>query len=202
MTIAPIAIETYYAGCLFRSRTEARWAVFFQHASIPWEYEREGYELPSGRYLPDFWLPTIDGGVWFEVKGAPPTDREQTLAHELAAATGRSVFIAWGGIPDPDNLDDLDVDHRDIEEFMPPDEFWEGGWDNCREFCKCMEPGQHSGGTRPIGIEFSGYSERICGHPGSRDSQRTADLPVFVAAYRAARSARFTASPVGQRWPS
>lgn len=28
------AIETRYAGCLFRSRLEARWAVFFRHVGI------------------------------------------------------------------------------------------------------------------------------------------------------------------------
>jgi hypothetical protein len=28
------AIETRYAGCLFRSRLEARWAVLFDHLGI------------------------------------------------------------------------------------------------------------------------------------------------------------------------
>lgn len=49
------AIETEYGGYKFRSRLEARWAVFFDTIDIEWEYEPEGYELPSGkRYLPDF----------------------------------------------------------------------------------------------------------------------------------------------------
>jgi hypothetical protein len=62
------AIETRYAGCRFRSRLEARWAVFFDSLGITWDYEIEGYELPSGkRYLPDFLLP--DCGTWIEVKG-------------------------------------------------------------------------------------------------------------------------------------
>lgn len=63
----PSAIETEYAGCRFRSRLEARWAVFFDHLDTPWEYEPQGLDLPSGRYLPDFWLP--DMGIWAEVKG-------------------------------------------------------------------------------------------------------------------------------------
>lgn len=29
-------IQTRYAGCLFRSRLEARWAVFFDHLGIRW----------------------------------------------------------------------------------------------------------------------------------------------------------------------
>ena len=49
------AIETEYNGYRFRSRLEARWAVFFDALGIDYEYEPEGYELPSGkRYLPDF----------------------------------------------------------------------------------------------------------------------------------------------------
>lgn len=53
MDIKPI--ETEYKGYRFRSRLEARWAVFFDALGIKWEYEPEGFELPSGkRYLPDF----------------------------------------------------------------------------------------------------------------------------------------------------
>ena len=49
------AIETRYDGYKFRSRLEARWAVFFHTLGIEYEYEPEGFELPNGqRYLPDF----------------------------------------------------------------------------------------------------------------------------------------------------
>jgi hypothetical protein len=53
-TIQPL--ETEYRGCRFRSRTEARWAVFFETLGVPWQYEPEGYALPIGNYLPDFLL--------------------------------------------------------------------------------------------------------------------------------------------------
>lgn len=67
-------IETRYDGTLFRSRLEARWAVFFNRMGIRWTYEKEGYETPLGRYLPDFWLPEVTlrhhfvRGVLFEIK--------------------------------------------------------------------------------------------------------------------------------------
>lgn len=64
-TIKPI--ETEYAGCRFRSRLEARWAVFFDRAEIRWEYELQGYQINGRRYLPDFWLPEL--AYWVEVKG-------------------------------------------------------------------------------------------------------------------------------------
>jgi hypothetical protein len=66
------AIQTRYNGYWFRSRTEARWAVFFDSLGIPYEYEVEGFDLGiSGQYLPDFHFPSGDGlfGIkWAEVK--------------------------------------------------------------------------------------------------------------------------------------
>lgn len=62
------AIETRYKGYRFRSRLEARWAVFFDALNLEWEYEKEGYDLGDGTYyLPDFWLPELE--IWYEVKG-------------------------------------------------------------------------------------------------------------------------------------
>ena len=59
-------IQTTYKGYRFRSRLEARWAVFFETCSLPWVYEKEGYNLESGPYLPDFWLPSLK--LWAEIK--------------------------------------------------------------------------------------------------------------------------------------
>ena len=54
------AIETSYDGCRFRSRLEARWAVFFNAAGIEWQYEPEGFILEDGSwYLPDFYIKKI-----------------------------------------------------------------------------------------------------------------------------------------------
>ncbi len=61
------ALPTTYNGVQFRSRTEARWAAYFDLMGVEWRYEDEAYELPSGGYLPDFYLPKHD--VFAEVKG-------------------------------------------------------------------------------------------------------------------------------------
>jgi hypothetical protein len=60
------AIETRYKGYRFRSRLEARWAVFFEALGLKWEYEPEGFATRAGWYLPDFYLPEMD--MWVEVK--------------------------------------------------------------------------------------------------------------------------------------
>ena len=39
------AIETQYKGYRFRSRLEARWAVFFDALQVRWDYELEGFDL-------------------------------------------------------------------------------------------------------------------------------------------------------------
>lgn len=71
MTTGLQAIETFYNGYRFRSRLEARWAVFFQTLGVKYQYEVQGFELGIiGRYLPDFWL--TDLKHWVEVK--PKTD--------------------------------------------------------------------------------------------------------------------------------
>jgi len=89
------AIETSYRGYRFRSRLEARYAVFFDALGVRWGYEVEGFRLSDGdHYLPDFWLP--DQKVWIEVKGAEPTERETRVAIELASATRYPVAVVGG----------------------------------------------------------------------------------------------------------
>lgn len=61
---------------------------------IYWMYEPKVYRLPSGGYLPDFYLPHAD--CFLEVKGAFPTEDEIRKARELEDHTGRPVFFAHG----------------------------------------------------------------------------------------------------------
>ena len=63
------AIETEYDRHRFRSRLEARWAVFFNAVGLTYEYEIEGFEMDGTRYLPDFYIPNLNR--WFEIKGKP-----------------------------------------------------------------------------------------------------------------------------------
>ena len=69
------AIETSYMGCRFRSRLEARWAVFFDTLGWDWEYERQGYKIGCYEndeiaWLPDFEITTPIGQHFYvEVKG-------------------------------------------------------------------------------------------------------------------------------------
>lgn len=57
MTYTMQVKPTWYAGIQFRSRLEARWAVFFDALGIPWSYEPETFVTENGHeYTPDFQL--------------------------------------------------------------------------------------------------------------------------------------------------
>lgn len=88
------ALPTEYRGITYRSRTEARWALFLDELRVPYAYEVESFDLGGDWYLPDFWLPTP--GVWIEVKGVAPTDREIRVAKALSRASRCPVLIAVG----------------------------------------------------------------------------------------------------------
>lgn len=72
-------IETIYKNIVFRSRLEARWAIFFEEMGIEYEYEPETFLVPfngySMKYCPDFVLHNIKctdnilQPIYVEVKG-------------------------------------------------------------------------------------------------------------------------------------
>lgn len=98
------AIQTVYRGYKFRSRLEARWAVFFDSLGIRWEYEKEGYDLDGLWYLPDFWLPELN--CWAEVKGKIPDmnddgewiGEEVEKARRLLEKSENLVFMLCGAM--------------------------------------------------------------------------------------------------------
>jgi hypothetical protein len=90
-------IETSYAGCRFRSRLEARWAVFFDRLGMKWDYEKQGYEFGGVRYLPDFYLPESDAFV--EVKGDEGDLRESLPALRRFAREVRKHVVILGDVP-------------------------------------------------------------------------------------------------------
>lgn len=112
------AIETAYKGYRFRSRLEARWAVFFDALGIEWQYEPEGFELPGGlRYLPDFFLPGFHqaGGIYVEVKH---TEGDLTKPRALARVAKVPVLLAVGA---PDcRVYELALIDATTPDWMPP----------------------------------------------------------------------------------
>jgi len=115
------AIETVYKGYRFRSRLEARWAVFFDACGVKWEYEPEGYDLGDGLlYLPDFLLHGVTIGhgtyaqncdVYVEVKGQM-TEEDAAKMKRFAQAgmpkntcgVSKTALFIVGSIPNGDSF--------------------------------------------------------------------------------------------------
>lgn len=166
----PLPIPTEYGGVKFRSRLEARWAVFMDAARIRWAYKFEGYPLPSGGYVPDFWLPDLR--VWLEIKPATPSARERDLCAQLAYGTSRRVFLALGSPALPaDSGGSLHCWAADYD-------------DSPYAFCECPECGE-------LGIEFEGRGDRVCGNRCTEtDRGHTGERTRFRKAVDAAREWR------------
>jgi len=70
--------------------------VFFDTLKWSWTYEPQGFELPEGNYLPDFWVEQL--GAYLEIK---PSDaviksRDWFCVHQLPNATGKPAWMVVG----------------------------------------------------------------------------------------------------------
>lgn len=168
------AIKTTYLGTVYRSRIEARWAIFLDEMGINFEYEKEGFELKDGTpYLPDFYLP--EENYYLEIKGTKYSDKESSKASLLAEESETVVFILFGGIPN----------YRKIKDHCHC--FKPNFWDNNYLWCKCPCCGK-------LGLEFEGRSNRLsceCISVKHRDVHKD-----ILAALDKARSYKFNIGSV------
>jgi hypothetical protein len=194
------AIETRYKGCRFRSRLEARWAVFFDSIGVEWQYEPEGFEgFDGSKYLPDFYLPNTgvhglhvshDGsrsfpeGVYVEVK--PSKEK----LHEDSGKIGNQIdwrttpvsmgLLLLGSVPSTQ----YGVSH----DFL----YWDSGVSLARVSF------QHYG-LLVVGLASEGATQEIPSvtTPDPHICERYANA--MYEAYAAARSARFEFGESGAR---
>jgi hypothetical protein len=186
------AIETIYNGYKFRSRLEARWAVFFDTLGVPYEYEKEGYSITSWengkdvetRYLPDFWLPKQE--CWFEVKGDEKAIKENyDLFQSFSGQVGPLVVFTNTDANKPGTKFVL-CDHDSNGGFSVDDIIWyhckEHGFQlalHCSYRCTVFTHGYDS----TVGVCAN------CSDP--RHENHIFHHPQLIAAYTAARQARF-----------
>lgn len=208
-------IETLYKGYRFRSRLEARWAVFLDFLDIKYEYEKEGYDLTneikilkqenvwkfnmdnlkSSFYLPDFWLPEKD--FWFEIKGKI-NEESEIKAVALVQKTQKNVHIAIGEIPDPTNLFRWFNENEVWQTFIALPQDKGVSWSSSQVWCECEMCGN-------IDLGYCGYMDclkckqhqgpyiNLVGslHYKCGDNNSSYYSNKLKAAYTAARSARF-----------
>lgn len=198
------SLPTEWNGIPFRSRLEARWAVFFDSLDKPlqYEYEVDVFETPFGPYLPDFYLPQLN--YFWIVKPGPVPDLEVKKCLWLALH-GHGVLLAQGPIPktfypwkdidrtfttegwfpadwEPTMLDESE--YAWLETLgIPRQPYSFGRWDCDLAFCECLQCGAY-------GIQYEGRSERNC-KCSSGDRGHGGPQPNIENALRIARMIRF-----------
>jgi len=177
-TIKPI--ETIYNGYRFRSRLEARWAVFFDALGVPYEYEPEGLCINGINYLPDFYLP--DCKQFFEVKGImSDEDKEKINAlinagYSVTVGYNNGEFIAcdyWEDVWDPSQYME---DHKTFFEQTEGESL----------LCRCPHCGKYWF-MGSMGI----WTCQCCGTYCGKDFDRVLGGQAGTSARDVARQARF-----------
>lgn len=125
------AIETIYDGYRFRSRLEARWAVYFHESGIPYVYEQEGFVLSNRKYyLPDFYLPWFDSYV--EIKPSYMNEEDEKVARNnlelMWASNACSKVMIFFGDPLDDEKELFCIKGHDNKHEWVRFEFLEGCW--------------------------------------------------------------------------
>jgi hypothetical protein len=188
-TATAIALPTTYRGTTFRSRLEARWAVFFDTLGVRWEYEPEGFTLPSGNYLPDFRLPGLN--MFAEIK---PERVDDPRHAELVDATGMALAVLCGPVESPPWLGTGTTatfdGHYLWEAIGDNGEGGIAGWDLMHTFVICDV-------CSAVGFHFGADSSRVChvrrGSGHVHEQREFADFAKasLEDAYEAARGYRF-----------
>lgn len=172
------AIETFFKGVKFRSRLEAKWAVFYETLGLNWHYEMEGFELPSGRYLPDFYFPNLK--VWVEIKPEEPSQEEKAKCEALCQLTNKDVYLFWGPL---NKQLGINSDCMNATAWL-----WREGdgvvEDYGYKWCECPQCGL-------FGIQFEGRAARLPCRCEEGDRSHNEASPNLLNAYSEATNRRF-----------
>ncbi len=87
-----VGIETEYAGVLFRSRLEARWASMFDALKWPWQYE----PVDLSGYVPDFIVAFARAPLLIEVKPAMAFEELHDHGRRICMSGWRGDFLIVG----------------------------------------------------------------------------------------------------------
>lgn len=169
------SLQTVYSGWFFRSRTEARWSVFFEYLGVRYEYEPQMFMLDGMVYMPDFFLPDVK--TWVEIKGVAPNGEEREKCRRLSVFTKCPVLLfvgsPWFSVARLAFCNGIEV----------------GQWNEMAEMTwrKYRSALSGKGQIAMLQIDNLFNFARLA----SVDSEACAKTPALVEAYKAARFERF-----------
>jgi hypothetical protein len=183
--LASRGLEVTYAGVRFRSRGEARWATFFDHLDLRWEYEPQGFITDGSCYLPDFVVFAAAGTLWAERKSTWEDDPEGIGKFRTFAAwrpqPSRAVLL----IGEPS----IEGQHLVIGGDEGLDDPSRGPWeDDCQTWRPCPS-GHHFDLAYPGKFRSKAAEDGCPPVPGNPGEER------IEAAVAKALSARFRYTP-------
>lgn len=172
------SLPSEFEGVLYRSRMEARWAVFMRTCGVPFEYEVEGFNLGGGlKYLPDFYLPFQDS--FMEVKSPVCDPADWNKIHRLSNESGKNIFVFTQN-PHPPSLENWYKNESSATIIMPDAQDEHYIWCECPACGKC-------------GITFDGPDRLPCKCKKDHSQWCNPDystVNLFIA-YRASAGQRF-----------
>lgn len=175
------ALPTVYNGITFRSRLEARWAVFMDYLHITYFYEPEAFDLDGLHYLPDFYLPNQD--AFYEIKnpifGGESVDIRKV--QKLVMLSHKKAFVQYS--PPKVPSDDFNEPGATlICTYQDEIGKWVLGEDDHYLWCQCPH-------CNRCELQFDGRSERIgCNCLKERYNY---DSDKLILAYQASAAYRF-----------
>jgi len=133
------SIDTFYNGNYFRSRLEARWAVFFDLINCKYEYEPEGFKNGNECYLPDFYLPDTSLRGYSKLKGIYVEIKPESykLTDVFCSNWFDKNLVLFIGFP-YQNIWDTD---NPCGKYGDSGYHCSLGWDNFMRIWKCKECG-------------------------------------------------------------
>ncbi len=189
------ALPTEYLGYIFRSRLEARWAVFLTALEITWQYEAEGLDIDGTWYLPDFQLPELE--LLLEIKpylgeherpNHPVFDwQKRREGSALLIGDASYDFLLLRGEPWA-NFDEESSHNYGYDDPYEGFTYWDDHYYWCR--CNCSS----------VGLAYCGKSDRICIDRRVKGGSTCQELfgrnlyrrnAPLIAAFKAARNERF-----------
>src|ERR1035441_1645335 len=178
-------IPTPYGGITFRSKTEAKWAFFWDQLSVKWDYEPQGWDTDGEWYLPDFAVFPALGTIWVEIKPTWEADIAgvEKFRRFAAPRTQPSRAVLLIGPPR------ADAAHLVIGGDWASDDPAKGPWEDDTQTWRPCPDGHHFDLAYP-GTFRSKHPEDGCEYvPGNGGEERIAE-----AADKADRK-RFSAKP-------
>jgi hypothetical protein len=176
LSLPPPDRDTAFAGCLFRNEWEAKWACFFRHLGLAYDYLREGTAPTASA----FWLPQLE--AYMMITGPFPLLRETELvdrARWFAMYKKAAVYLLEGRVGVPTHWDGYSVSLLTGE----------GEWKRPFTWHECSNCGA-------IGLFHTLRADhRFCSCPPPPGSRYNSASPRLVRAYVAARYARFPSPP-------